>query len=92
MFGDKYTVIMVEDEVANAESGGGFGASPGLGSEGGASRGPRASGAAARAQELNTPRVAFQIVPTAQATPPQARAGRGEPHCCTGQHGTVPAA
>lgn len=31
----------------------------------------RPSGAAAQAQAFNTPRVAFQIIPAAQAVPPQ---------------------
>lgn len=65
LFGDKYTVILVEDEQVQRDES--MTSGMGLGSTGG----PRPSGAAARAEELNTPRVAFQIIPSAQATPPQ---------------------
>jgi hypothetical protein len=60
---------MVEDVEAEAEEGSASSALLG-GSERGSGTG-RASGAAAQAQALNTPRVAFQIVPAAQALPPQ---------------------
>jgi hypothetical protein len=71
LFGGKYTVLMVEDVEAEAEGGSASSALlGGSGSERPSGTG-RASGAAAQAQALNTPRVAFQIVPAAQAQPPQ---------------------
>jgi hypothetical protein len=73
LFGGKYTVLMVEDVEAEAEGGSTSSALlGGSGSERPSGTG-RASGAAAQAQALNTPRVAFQIVPAAQAQPPQVR-------------------
>ncbi|KAJ9509380.1 hypothetical protein QJQ45_001830 [Haematococcus lacustris] len=69
LFGDKYELLMVEDAAAEAAQGVGSSSSARLGGD--SSRGARPSGAAAQAQLLNTPRVAFQLVPAAQATPPQ---------------------
>jgi len=66
LFGDKYTVIMVEDSEAEAEEG-----SSSAAAMGGGGVKPRPGGAAAQAQLLNTPRIAFQVIPAAQAVPPQ---------------------
>lgn len=65
LFGDKFCVLMLEDPLASEED---------------AAKGPgtlAAGGAPSQAVLLNTPRVAFQIVPAAQAVPPQVRCVRG---------------
>lgn len=69
LFNDKYTVIMVEDEQSMQDGGGSSSSQAGSGLN--PTSGPRASGAASRAAELNTPRIAFQVIPSAQALPPQ---------------------
>ncbi len=79
LFGNKYTVLMVEDEDATLDAAAG-GAAGGLGPQGlGSSVTPRQSDAATRAQQLNTPRIAFQIIPAAQAIPPQVCCRRRRP-------------
>lgn len=65
LFEDKYTVLMVEDVGVDREEG--PSAAAALDAGGGKAR---PGGAAAEAQRLNTPRVAFHVVLSSQAQPP----------------------